>query len=1030
MSARTGGTAVRACAGAGKTRRLVSEFVERFLSGGERILAITFTELAASEMRERVAAAVRRAATSAGPGDAARFSALLDLVPELEISTIHSFCRSLIASNSALLGVPPDFQVLDDVRASVLRRRAAVAALLDAPSSDLDALDSLGRKTLLSALCGFLADPFWLEDFLRALRSGSPPWREGWSAALVERAAARLESLGGRADPGFLSLLLRSAGKPRTPGSARRRLEKAGFPSLAARSDEGIASLAAAAADYAEAERLSLLDGLELSAARALAALAEAASAHYSRLKRGNLDFSDLVLLAHRLLCSGGDPRFRPVRERLRRRYTTVMVDEFQDTNRRQWEIVAALTGEGGASLFIVGDEQQSIFGFQGAEVEVFRAACDSASLRVETAASNYRSAPAVLRFCNAVFPPLFEASGFPDVEYVPMTPVRPDPPGAGVALLASPSPLEAAAALVRDLLEEEGFEPGRVAVLARRRGELASLASLLAAAGVPFSMGFSADLSTRPETMDFAALLAALLEPGDDFSLARFLRSPLCGLSDRALLLLSSAPGECLHERLFAFDSPAALDEADRAALDFARSLLREMPPRAASLSPAAFVSELLNRCGAPLAYGALPGGSVALASLSVLPALAASAGGVEDLLRFLREGAPLGPSAGREVPDRVNLLTVHSAKGLEFRAVVLLSSAAPGRAGDARRSRLSPDLGGAAVPVFSLAPSLFPAHPLLADAAAKGTRLKGPRAAAAADYAKKRDTAEEVRLFYVACTRAAERLFIVGPPPSDKPLSDLVASGARYLDWAEKALAASSGDSSSLVVRLHEPDPLPRPEPDLDAVLSVLSSPPPPAPAVPEIPPPVRPVAATALAAELAARRLPGASPAEPEPAAFGARFGTLLHLLLERRPVPLEERLDTLLELGLLDPSLAPSLLSAARALAAHPLVEPLLASPDSASEWPFTVRLDRFLVTGKADLVGPVPGGRRVVDFKSGRPPSDPLVLMQYRFQLAIYARAVELVLGGPVEAAAVFASGDVLSAAPPSLLDETLAVLTV
>ncbi|RKY16874.1 MAG: hypothetical protein DRP90_07350, partial [Planctomycetota bacterium] len=219
-------------------------------------------------------------------------------------------------------------------------------------------------------------------------------------------------------------------------------------------------------------------------------------------------------------------------------------------------------------------------------------------------------------------------------------------------------------------------------------------------------------------------------------------------------------------------------------------------------------------------------------------------------------------------------------------------------------------------------------------------------------------------------------------------------------------------------------------RPEPDLDAVLSVLSSPPPPAPAVPEIPPPVRPVPATALAAELAARRLPGASPAEPEPAAFGARFGTLLHLLLERRSVPLEERLDTLLELGLLDPSLAPSLLSAARALAAHPLVEPLLASPDSLSEWPFTVRLGRFLVTGKADLVGPVPGGRRVVDFKSGRPPSDPLVLMQYRFQLAIYARAVELVLGGPVEAAAVFASGDVLPAAPPSLLDETLAVLTV
>ncbi len=333
MQRRSGALSLSAAAGSGKTSVLVERFVAAVLEDDlspSQILAITFTERAAGELRERV----RSRFLELGERAAARDTEAAHL------STIHGFCASLLAAHPLAAGLDPGFAVLDEGVAGRLRSLAFQTALQDFVSGE--APDAVA----LVATYG--------PDRLRAM---------------VESVHSQLRSRG--------QLV------PRLP-----------LPALVGGGAEAGALAAAEPSEQAATDREAagacvLLDRLLDGFARTY---------ELRKRERAAVDFDDLELLAVELLAARGE-----IRRSWSERFELLMVDEFQDTNRRQLELLQMLDRD---NLFTVGDEFQAIYGFRHAEVAIFR---ERAGLLSESGASlalthNFRSRPALVRTVGAVF--------------------------------------------------------------------------------------------------------------------------------------------------------------------------------------------------------------------------------------------------------------------------------------------------------------------------------------------------------------------------------------------------------------------------------------------------------------------------------------------------------------------------------------------------------------------------------------------------------------------------------------------------
>ncbi|GMV45395.1 MAG: hypothetical protein AMXMBFR66_07930 [Pseudomonadota bacterium] len=527
---------------------------------------------------------------------------------------------------------------------------------------------------------------------------------------------------------------------------------------------------------------------------RALVQFARLLRREYAALKRarGLVDMDDLDAAAEALLGDGETAVW--VQQRLDQRLRHLLVDEFQDTSPLQWRALAGwLAGYAGAGggasgqrplgVFIVGDPKQSIYRFRGAEPRLFDAArdfvvqgLDGQLLQCDHTRRNARSVVAAL---NAVFEPLAAAG---------VSPFRPHTTeslaaGAVLALPAASAVTRAAGAgaaaadvwrdslgmprrepeqvrraaeagrvatAVAQLVRHEGFAPRDVMVLARRRIALAAVADALAAAGVPHALAEKLELHRVPEVLDLAALLDVLASPGHDLSLARALKSPLFGADDAALLWLAQAARASDRSWLDALLGAAAPPDAAlaRAAtlLGAWQALVHRLPPHDL-LDRIVHEGEVLERMAA-----AVPPARRAYA-LQALQALVGAAllheGGrfatAYGFVRALRAGRVL---AHRSAPaDAVQLLTVHGAKGLEARAVLLVDSdAAPRRNGELELLvDWPPDAAAPQRVAFLRSAGAVP--PSLEDAWASQ---------------RARAEAEELNALYVAMTRARERLLV----------------------------------------------------------------------------------------------------------------------------------------------------------------------------------------------------------------------------------------------------------------------------
>jgi len=794
-----------AAAGSGKTSVLVERFVRAVLDDEvdpARILAITFTDKAAGELRERIR---RRFADLGTP--AARAAARA--TEGAFVSTIHGFCSRLLRAHPLAAGLDPGFAVLDEPRAQRLRETAFAAALrgflADGGRDALDLVaaygaDNLGRA--IPAVHDELRSRGQAAPRLPAVARRPPPdaERTALAAARAALAAELAEARDGRYVDEARDALERCErfledldhgivpwpGRMQALTIACGRTAALDTPACHAYV-EARDAYERACADHHAARHVALLDDL---LARFGDSYAQAKAA------RGALDFDDLELRARDLL------RDHPaLRAAWRERFALIMVDEFQDTNRRQLEVLAALEDD---QLFSVGDEFQSIYGFRHADVAIFRERRDALAarglaLRLD---ESFRCDPEILAAVNAAFAPRFgehfaplrsprERASVPGAEpRVELLVTAGDgwdggddgrPVDLGDTLPPVAAWRQAEARLLAQRLRElvdAGEPPGEIAVLVRASASMPVIERALADVGLPTLATAGRGFWTRQEVLDLMGYLAVLANPLDEVALLTALGSPLCGVSADTLALLV---GAARADRRDVWDVlrdgvPGEVDAGDRERL--ARFAAFADGERAAL--PRRRLDELLERAIAASGYDVavleLAGGARRLANVDKLLRMARGFEAAEgrDLRAFVDHAAALEqaqkrePEAAVEDPDldAVRLMTIHAAKGLEFGVVAVADLG--------RRPNTSGPL-------------------LQTDGERVGLRLTlldGVRGTAALDYDAlnaerlEREAAEEERILYVALTRAKRRLLLSGGAPRFAP------PGAAPLNWLGPAL------------------------------------------------------------------------------------------------------------------------------------------------------------------------------------------------------------------------------------------------
>ncbi len=517
------------------------------------------------------------------------------------------------------------------------------------------------------------------------------------------------------------------------------------------------------------------------------------------------------------------------VRARVRRGIDQLLVDEFQDTDRVQCDLLGWLALDGPAEerpgLFLVGDPKQSIYGWRSADLAAYAGFVErvrEAGGEVRPLVENFRSVPAVLdevtrllspvmrerpgvqpRFeplvaCErlAASPGYADAARRPVEHWITWAADESDPGGHRAPATAETSEIEAAA-LVRDLaaLRAAGLPLAEIAILLRGTGDLDVYLEALRRAGIPFLVGRDKQYYRRREVIDAAALVRAVLDPGDHLALLTVLRSSLCGVPDAALLPLWRRQ---LPRRM------TELSEPDPQALAVVRELVeeaaREVPPvpgieriagweqnllaavehlaelrRSFARDPAdVFVEKLRALSLVEPVEAARTLGVYRLANLerffrTLGAALEEGSGDASAVLRALRRSVAAAreaeegrPAVGLE--DAVQVMTIHGAKGLDFGHVYVpqLHRGRPPEQPEAiafgrAEGRLELRLFGAASAGFDL--------------------VEAQR--------EEVEAAERVRMLYVATTRAKDRLVLLGrwpeepaapPPERARSLLDLV--------------------------------------------------------------------------------------------------------------------------------------------------------------------------------------------------------------------------------------------------------------
>lgn len=1013
---------VEAAAGAGKTTMLVKRIANVLESGRatiDRIVAVTFTNKAAGEMRLRLRQELDgRLEHSA---NRLRIENALAHMEEAFVGTIHSFCAQILRERPVEASVDPMFQELAGAESSRLFDRAFRAWF----EERLGAGSPVLRRALIRPV------PDWMRttptERLRAAAWSLNEWQDhaaAWSRPAWDR-NSEIDRL--------VALILEQskAVKRDTPFkplhdfatwvSRLEEVEGRDYDVLEAR-------LLALNADLrrAKLEKLNWeLEQFRAASGRDLApALREELAGVLSRfeeLKRshGKLDFNDLLRKARDLVRRDG-----AVRRFLQERFSHFFIDEFQDTDALQAELFLLLASAdpdednwrrvrpAPGRLLLVGDPKQSIYRFRRADLAVYTRVVrqlEEAGVEVVRLSKSFRSVPAIQFAVNDAFAPEMTGGDSGQPDYVPLEPfqepVEDQPsvvlldflethPGERVTKETISSHLPAQVARFVDWLKHtsqwrvrEGgalvpVEWRHICILFRRmkswnRDASRDYALELEQRGIPHVLIGSKSFYEREEIVAIRTALAAIEWPEDELSVYGTLRGPFFSFSDAELFAYR------LTHKLHPFAPRAENSPEIAGALDLLAGLhrLRNHQPVAATLS------RLLEAVRAQAVFALRPGGSQVLGNAGRVLDLAREhdsrpATSFRQFVEALEDFA--GSDDSDESPrieegaDGVRLMNTHKVKGLEF-PIVILADIATNLVRDEPDRFIDSGQGLAAIQLLDCMPEELLAHK---------------------DAEVARNRAEAIRVAYVAATRARDLLVIPAlreRPNEDwwlKPLNRVVYSRAFESCWVQSyklnpgTSSARSWKTADLLAPENRPDPSRSWREARTRAVAQAS--------VPSVklrtPSLVRePPSGAAPLETVTLEREPG------RPA--NRRFGLLLHAAL--RLAPLDAVAETVALQGRLLQATPEEIAAATRAAEQalrHPLIERGRKAGTLLREAPVTCKLDDgSVLDGVVDFAFLDEDGWTVIDFKTGeaRP--------EFEHQIRWYALALERLTGRPARA---------------------------
>lgn len=810
---------VEAGAGTGKTTLLTDRLLFLLLAGGPereglsitRVVALTFTDKAAGEIRARLAERLgdllavldgrappseraalveswRREAREEFGADDDRLrrvarEALRDL-DRAPIGTIHRFCKTLLQLYPVEASLSPGARVDEGAAFDALFEeewaRWLETVLGSAPSAPGDWEELLARvtlgdlKTLARALAvrdAAAADNEWAVARLARQRAELEKWRaagpspvRGKIVESLDRVMARLAEL---------ERVARNPGGP-MPDDAPWKETSKKWPKEWDPAGESVYENALALANDVSPVGEALL----ARARRLLAPFVAECRARYRAA--GWIGFDDLLRGARDLLLNHPEAR-----RELKARFAVLLVDEFQDTDPLQGETLLLLAegAEGQAAawrdvvlepgrLFIVGDPKQSIYRFRGADIRAYESFVElvlrQGGVRCDLRRS-FRTHAGIVEPVNRLFEDLMLESPGLQPAYRALLPRPGDANGAMELVLLKGGGSGDAGAAERRAAEARWIAGwiadrcgpagdgrpwrwGDVALLFRSASSLTVYMEALKAARIPYLVESDRDFYRTPEVIDFLNLLRVIDDPTDRVSLAGVLRSPWVLLEDRALLDLSGTAA--LDYRR---DPPVDWPPADRARLRAVYDTLARLRAAARSESLPGVVARVLRDTPLLPAVAAFYHGEQSVANVLKLARRAGDLNGetgetlggfVRRLSEAVARGVEEGESSlGEERVDAVRLSTIHKSKGLEYKVVILPNLSAAVRGGDRNPDALRRDWAEGKT-----------GH--------RFVERRWPDLAMSylESDEEKREAQEAIRLFYVAATRAREHVVLVG--------------------------------------------------------------------------------------------------------------------------------------------------------------------------------------------------------------------------------------------------------------------------
>lgn len=792
---------VFAPAGSGKTEQLSERYIQLLRQNvpPERILTITFTDKAATEMKERI---LKKAAET----DPKLSQLVRDNILKLRISTIHSFCFSLVRRFAYLLDIDPNPQALTD--AESLWSQTKYDTLMKIAEENVDSneyhllLDLITTETKqnwdkLSELFNQL--------FKRRIATLRVTIQNRMAQEICELACQLKEHPVGNDKIDNYHLLFPDNFTPETIEYAYRHLQNHELTFLTKNKDprrQGFTTEERKWAQLMTRYRWLLLNArAQYQFAKQFWLFREIFLKAYEGMKRelGQVDYDDMELLALKLISQHDE--WQNILYAFDERTDHILVDEFQDTSFLQWEIIDKLTEEWRAgagaktakgitpTIFIVGDDKQSIYLFRGANVEVFTRAAErlenwlgKEKFNRTTLKNNYRSLPAIIDFTNTLFSRLMA----PEPEqpawctrYAPFVcqRTRSGPGRVEIVLhppeekINSPESRQIDARIVarriRALIDNgyqiyerqsNGSETPRpcryqdIAILIRNRTQLDAIEKALRDYSIPFLVVGGTGFYQEAEIRYLAALTSFLIDPADDIALYITLRSPLFSIKEKDLLVISNAqyPDKDFPPTLWERVSQFATDNHELAtAVQILNTALSRVNYEPLHL----IVDRILTQTRAWEKFWEPQRAANVKKFLQIIQNMELEGINLYRIKKFLEDSEKDEARADVTISgmDVVQIMTVHAAKGLQFPIVFH-----PGLNEEilARKS-YKEDLiidetineqGIVEAQAYYLPDSdVRKSHPVFQTVLEKQIE-------------------EEKRVFYVACTRACDALFLTG--------------------------------------------------------------------------------------------------------------------------------------------------------------------------------------------------------------------------------------------------------------------------